>query len=136
MFRKWFNQAARIDFLEREVDFVSRQKVEIERMLDKAEVERDLYRVALTAEQKEHNKVLRRYADQISKQVGLPQKFVEDIKPKPQEMPDPDVEARIMNMAKMQMDAEADANFGEAPWTLEQYAAEIRKQGVDNVILN
>jgi len=136
MFRKWFNQAARIDTLEREVDFAHRKTTEIERMLDKSEARCDLLEKALTAEQKEHNKALRRYADQISKQVGLPQKFVEDVKPKPEEMPDPDLEARIMNMAQMQMDAEADANFGVAPWTLDQYANEIRKQGIENIILN
>ncbi len=135
MFQKWFNQAARIDALDRELDFARRQKDEIEKLLVRSETRERLLETSLTAEQKAHNLALRRYADQVSKQVGLPQHFVADAKPKPEEMPDPDVEARIMLYAQKQMEADIDQS-GEAPWTLEQYAAEIRKQGVDNIILN
>ena len=131
---KWWNQAKQIANLERDLAFAEREKVLAERELSRVEQRATLLETALDSERKAHNLVLRRYADQVSKQVGLPQHFVADSKPKPEEVPDPDVEARIMTLAKMQRDADIDN--GEDPWPLEDYANEIRKQGIENVILN
>jgi hypothetical protein len=132
---KWFNQASTIASLERDVAFLEREKVLAETEKDRMEARLNLAEADLAGERKAHNLALRRYADQISKQAKLPEHFVADVTPKPPEVPDPDVEARILMLAKMQMDADVDM-MGEAPWPLENYVNEIRKQGIDNVILN
>ena len=131
---RWLDQANQIARQGMEIEFLQREKVYLESECTRQDQRISLLETALAKEQKDHNLALRRYADQVSKQVGLPQHFVADAKPKPEEVPDPDLEARIMTLAKMQRDADIDN--GENPWPLEDYANEIRKQGIENVILN
>lgn len=89
MWRKWWHQAGQIDTLSRDLEFERRKCEELERMLNREEERNALLESAIKTEQKAHNLALRRYADQISKQVGLPQKFVDDVTPRPEPKPEP-----------------------------------------------
>jgi hypothetical protein len=123
-----FARASEIDRLQREVDFTRRQKEEIEGLLEREESRNALLESALKTEQKAHNMALRRYADQMSKQVGLNQHFVADATPKEADKPlqlSPDEEERVTWMAKVQRDEDVDA--GLSPRPIEFYENIIRE---------
>ncbi len=123
-----FARASEIDRLQREVDFTRRQKEEIEGLLEREESRNALLESALKAEQKAHNMALRRYADQMSKQVGLNQHFVADATPKQPDKPlqlSADEEERVSWMAKVQRDEDVDA--GLSPRPIEFYENIIRE---------
>lgn len=131
---KWWNQAATIDRLTREVEFAVRQKDEIEGLLNREESRSALLEKALITERQAKDKVLLRYADQVSKQVGLPQHFVDDAKPKVEDKPDAELESRVRDAAIVQR--EQDINSGLDPYPVEWYENQIRSQGLDAIILN
>lgn len=105
MFRKWWKQAGEIDLLTRQLEFAQGR-------IDRADQECELLKKALRAEQSAHNKALRRYADQISKQIGLPQKFVEDVEPPKEVMTDDVAPERLAE--------------------LREWAIDMRNQDIDN----
>ena len=78
MLRKWFAQAGEIDRLTRELNFAEKKCDEMERLLDREEKRANLLESALLKERGAKDKILLRYADQISRQQKLPQHFIDD----------------------------------------------------------
>lgn len=115
MWQKWFNQAGQIDKLTRQLEFQEHKCAEIERMLEREEQRNALLESAIKTEQKAHNQALRRYADQISKQVGLPQHFVSDTTPKAEPKPEePDMEMVRWEALRIR-EADIDSGASDVP---------------------
>ncbi len=128
MFEKWWSQAKHIDLLQREVKFANDQKAEIEGLLNREETRNALLETALKEEQKAHNMALRRYADQMSKQVGLGQHFVADATPKPESKPlilSAHEEEEVRWAAKAQQDSDIEKGYDPQP--IEFYENAIRE---------
>jgi DNA-directed RNA polymerase specialized sigma54-like protein len=122
-FSKWVNQAKRIDWLERELDFTQRAKTELENFLNREEEKNALLESALSTERKELKQTLRRVADQAVKQIGLPQTYIKDaeksesVNPPP---PDKDEPSEwVLWQANEQRKADEEAGIEPAP--LEHY---------------
>ena len=126
MFTQWWNQAGQIDLLTRQLEFAQGR-------IDRAEIENELLTKALKAEQNAHNKALRRYADQISKQVGLPQHFVNDVTPPKEPQPEfVDISRLTIEAANIRQ-ADIDAGEEEVP-DLEFYIEALKNNPSEIII--
>lgn len=86
---KWFNQAAEIDTLRRQLRFAQQENEQVQNLLDREESRNKLLESDLKSERKAHNLALRRVADLVCRQEKLPQPFAKDIETVPEiELPD------------------------------------------------
>jgi len=86
--RNLFKKASEITRLNQEIDFIIRQKNEIEGLLNREESRNALLEKSLKSERTAKDKILLRYADQVSRQVKLPEHFVSDAAPKVEVKPE------------------------------------------------
>lgn len=135
---KWFKQAAEIGRLRSELDFASRKTTEIESLLDREEQRTKLLEKAVEKARNSEILTLRRVADAKFKQQGLPQKFVDDVTEKAEAVPEVDEaeEARILELAtEMQTNDNLDPELAENPYPIDWYIAEVKKDGIDSIII-
>ncbi len=126
---KFWNQARRIDLLERELEYTHN-------LLDKETQKNALLESALTKEYSDHKKTLRRVADQACKQIGLPQVYVRDGEEKPVIPPpsgnDSPVSELVLWQAQEQRNADIEAGITPAP--IDYYVSIIKENPTGFII--
>ncbi len=133
-----FKTASAITDLERDLVFVEREKALAVGELAKERTKNVLLEKAVESARRSENLALRRIADGKFKQQGLPQKFVDDATPKVVVVEEPDEveEARILELATQMRDADKlDPELDET-YPIEWYIDEVKKTGIDSIILN
>lgn len=134
-FSKWFNQAAQLDTLGRDLDFEQRKSSELEKLLIREEDKNALLEKEIKRVNTAKDKIVLRYADQVSKQVGLPQHFVSDVIEKPvKDKPEIDLakEAQITWLAEE--NRQADIDRGIEPQPIEWYE-DILRENFDKYVV-
>ncbi len=127
MLSKWIGQAAKIDSLNREIDFLRRQCQFAEDRAVHAETKVELLDKSIVSERNKHDKFVALAMDRLVVKNGSYGTFQKELFPKKEALEptiEPEVLSKIEMAAKEQMDA--DVAYGYEPQPLEFYVNAIK----------
>ena len=126
---KYFQQAAEIDTLRRDLEFEQRKNAELQSLLEKEEWRVEALTKEVKVSRNSEMRTLRHHADVVSKQAKIPASFVnlaKEDEPKPPPPIDADMEAKIQFAAETAR--QMDIDDGIEPEDIEEYIATIRQK--------
>lgn len=133
---KYFNQAAQIDTLSRDLEFEQRKVSELQSLLEREEFRVEALEKEVTRARKSEMTTLKHHADVVSKTAKVQSAFVnlaKEEEPKPPPPVDADLEAKIdwaANLAR-----QMDIDDGVEPMDLDSYKAIVRKDPTKYIFL-